>query len=176
MNQVANPRKPFRINVGFIINSPIGYNRDFDFSFDQYKDDDLLLAGMDGNINIGRTPQGLIVQGNFTAKVTVECVRCLEDYQQNIKWDFAELFAFSEENITESGLLVPEDAQLELQDLVREYAILEFPIKPVCRENCKGLCTECGQNLNDKDCGHRIEVDSPFSVLKNLLQDRSSEE
>jgi len=174
--QVANPRKPFRINVGFIINSPIGYNRDFEFSFSEYNHDDLHLADMEGNINIGRTPQGLIVQGNFQGKLTVECVRCLEDYQQHIQWDFTELFAFKEENITESGLLVPDDAQVELQELVREYAILEFPIKPVCSENCKGLCTECGQNLNLKDCGHRVEIDSPFSVLKNLLQDRSLED
>ncbi len=176
MNKVANPRKPFRLNVGFIINAPIGYNRDFDFDFLQYKDDDLIISDLQGLVNVGRTPQGLIVQGNFSGKTTLECVRCLEEYQQCLKWEFTELFAFSQENMTESGLLVPDDAQIDLQSLVREYAVLEFPIKPICREDCKGLCMECGQNLNEKDCGHRAEIDSPFLALKEFFTKHSDEE
>jgi uncharacterized protein len=72
--------------------------------------------------------------------------------------------------------LVPDDAHIDLQPLVREFALLEFPIKPLCREDCKGLCTECGQNLNEKDCGHREEIDSPFLALKNLLDNRTGED
>jgi uncharacterized protein len=168
--KVANLRKPLRINVGFIINSPIGFYRDFDFSFPKYSDDDLELVDVEGLVKVGRTPQGLIVEGQFTGKTTLECVRCLTDYQHGLRWEFTELFAFKEENMTESGLLVPEDAQIDLQPLLREFAILEFPIKPVCREDCKGLCFECGQNLNEKDCGHRPEIEPPFLALKELLQ------
>ena len=170
---MANPRKPFRLNVGFIINAPIGYIRNFDFEFHEYQDDDLIISEMEGTVNIGRTPQGLLVQARFSGRTTLECVRCLENFEQQIAWNFTELFAFTEENVTESGLLVPDDSQLELQDLIREFAILEYPIKPVCSEDCKGLCLECGQNLNQKDCGHRREIDSPFSVLKDLLKNRS---
>jgi len=173
---VANPRKPLRLNVGFIINASIGYSRDFEFSFPVYEDEDLVMSEVEGVAKIGRTPQGLIVQGNFSGQTTLECVRCLSEYQQRIEWDFTELYAFKPENMTESGLLVPEDAQIDLQPLVREFAILEFPIKPLCREACKGLCLECGQNLNEKDCGHRSEIDSPFSVLKDLLEKREDED
>ena len=169
MNKVANPKKPLRLNVGFIINAPIGYNRDFDFYFPEFIDDDLEMTEVEGVINIGRTTQGLIVQGNFGGTTALECVRCLSDYQQHLQWEFTELFAFKEENMTESGLLVPEDSHLEMQSLVREFAILELPIKPLCRPDCKGLCLECGQNLNEKDCGHRPEIDSPFMALKDLL-------
>lgn len=173
---MTNPRKPLRLNVGFIINSPISYNRDFEFYFPKYQDDDLEMTEVEGVVNVGRTPQGLIVQGNFDGKTTLECVRCLTDFEQSLKWEFTELFAFKEENITESGLLVPDDAQIDLQQLVREFAILEIPIKPLCREDCKGLCIECGQNLNEKDCGHRPENDSPFLVLKDLLNDPPDED
>ena len=169
MNKVANPKKPLRLNVGFIINSPIGYNRNFEFGFPEYRDDDLEMVNVEGQVNVGRTPQGLLVQGNFNGETTLECVRCLTEYQQLLKWEFTELFAFKEENMTESGLLVPDDAQIDVQELVREFALLEIPLKPVCREDCKGLCTECGQNLNEGDCGHRPEVDSPFLGLKDLL-------
>ena len=72
--------------------------------------------------------------------------------------------------MTESGLLVPEDGQIDLEPLLREYALLEFPISPVCKPDCKGLCPVCGENLNRTDCGHRPETDSPFAVLKDLLK------
>jgi uncharacterized protein len=65
---------------------------------------------------------------------------------------------------------VPEDAHLDLKPLVRDYALLEFPLKPICREDCQGLCQECGQNLNEKDCGHQPDNDSPFTALKDLLK------
>lgn len=171
---MTNPRKPLRLNVGFIINAPIGYNRDFEFYFPDYQDDDLNMVEVEGLVNIGRTPQGLIVQGNFSGKAILECVRCLSDYPETLKWDFTELYAFKKENMTESGLLVPDDAHIDLQSLMREFALLEFPFKPLCKAECKGLCMECGQNLNIADCGHRVEIDSPFSSLKKMF-DSSAE-
>jgi uncharacterized protein len=66
--------------------------------------------------------------------------------------------------------MVPDDAHLELGPLMREYALLEVPINPLHDPECKGLCIECGQDLNVKDCGHNQEIDdSPFSELKKLL-------
>lgn len=164
------------MNVGFIINSQVGYFRDFEFSFPTYKDEDLQLTEVEGTARVGRTTQGLIVQGNFSGKTVLECVRCLTDYEQALEWEFTELYAFKQENVTESGLLVPDDAQIDLQALVREFALLEFPIKPLCREDCQGLCMECGQNLNEKDCGHTAEDDTPFSILKDLLENRQHDD
>lgn len=168
---MTNPRKPLRLNVGFLINAGVGYNRHFDFFLPIMKDEDgLILADVEGTARISRTPQGLLVEGKFTGSTHLECVRCLSDYSQPLKWDFIELYAFTQDNITESGLLVPEDAHIDLQPLVREFAILEFPIKPLCNQDCKGLCPECGQNLNEKNCGHQPPADSPFSALKELLE------
>jgi uncharacterized protein len=171
VNQVTNPRKPLRLNVGFIINASAGYSRDFDFYLPSLKDeDDLALSEVEGVARVSRTPQGLLVQGDFTGSTQLECVRCLCEYSQPLHWEFTELYAFTRDNITESGLLVPEDAHIDLLPLVRDFAMLEFPIKPVCRPDCKGLCPECGQNLNEKDCGHRPDEDPPFSALKQLLE------
>jgi uncharacterized protein len=171
VNKVTNPRKPLRLNVGFLINAPIGYSRDFDFYIPTLKDEDgLTLSEVEGGARISRTPQGLFVQGNFTGTTELECVRCLSAYTQPLKWELTELYAFTSDNMTDSGLLVPEDAHIDLQPLVRDFAILEFPIKPLCREDCKGLCPVCGENLNEKDCGHRPEEDSPFAALKDLIK------
>ena len=168
---MSNPRKPFRFNVGFIIHEEVGYTHDFPFEFDEVTlEDDLELRNFEGAAIVGRTPQGLVLQGKFSAKTTFECVRCLNTFDHAFTWEMTELYAFNKKSVTESELILPEDAHLDLESLVREYAILEFPIKPICKPDCKGLCIVCGENLNLKDCGHRPEQnDSPFSALKKLL-------
>lgn len=52
-------------------------------------------------------------------------------------------------------MILPEDATINLEPLVREYLLIEMPISPTCKEDCKGLCTFCGENLNEVDGDHR---------------------
>jgi uncharacterized protein len=169
---MPNPRKPFRFNVGFIIHEEVGYNHDFPFDLEKFTlGGDLELRELHGNVNVGKTPQGLIAQGKFSAVTTLNCARCLTDFEQELDWEFTELYAFDQRSITDSGLLLPDDAHLDVEELLREYALLEIPINPLCKPDCQGLCAECGQNLNEKDCGHRPdEPDSPFAKLKDLLK------
>jgi uncharacterized protein len=168
---MPNPRKPFRINVGFIIHEEVGYSHEIPFEFDKATlGDDLELVNFDGSVLIGRTPQGLVVQGKFAGETPLECVRCLNEFVFSLKWELAELYAFNKKSVSESGLMVPDSAQIDLAPLLREYALLELPIKPLCKPDCKGLCIECGQDLNLNDCGHsQQEDDSPFAALKKLL-------
>lgn len=168
---MTNPRHPLRLNVGFLISAPIGTYRLFDFEYETINlGDDLALGKFIGTARFSRTPQGLVLQGDFQAETQLECVRCLDPFTQSLKWSFAELYAFDHRNMTESGLLVPEDGQIDLEPLLREYALLEFPISPLCKPDCKGLCPVCGENLNKTDCGHRPQPDSPFLALKDLLK------
>ena len=168
---MTNPRRPFRLNVGFIVHQEVGYKHEFPFEYEQIQiADDLDLRHFEGVAAIGRTPQGLIVQADFSAETTLECVRCLNEFAQSLNWDFTELYAFNKKSVSESGLIMPEDGHIDLQPLIREYALLEIPIKPLCRPNCKGLCSVCGEDLNLRDCGHKeIADESPFSALKDLL-------
>jgi uncharacterized protein len=168
---MPSPKKPFRINVGFIAHEEIGRTHDFPFEFNKIKlGDDFQLRDFSGNINISRTPQGLLAQADFAADTTLECVRCLTEFDQRLKWSFTELYAFDERSLTESELILPEDGQIDFAELLRDYALIEIPISPICKEDCQGLCIECGQNLNIKDCGHsQDDNDSPFAVLKDLL-------
>ncbi|MBI1793743.1 MAG: DUF177 domain-containing protein [Chloroflexi bacterium] len=167
---MVNSRKPFRINVGFIIHADIGHVGEFPFEFDKIKLDDLELRQFSGSAQVGRTPQGLILTGSFQGDTDLECVRCLKPYSHHLVWKLTELYAFSYKSVSESDLIIPEDAQIDLAPLLREYALLEVPINPICKPDCKGLCLECGQDLNLANCGHRQpEDDSPFSILKKLL-------
>jgi len=167
---MSNPRKPFRINVGFIMHEEVGYSHEIPFELDKVKLEDLELKKFDGVITIGRTPQGLVVQGKFSADTKLECVRCLRDFVFPLTWEITELYAFNKKSVSESELMVPDDAHIDLAPLLRECALLEVPIKPLHSPDCKGLCIECGQDLNVKDCGHsQQEDDSPFATLKDLL-------
>lgn len=167
---MPNPRKPFRINVGFIIHEEVGYSHRIPFELEKVKLDDFELQNLTGEVSIDRTPQGLVVQGKFSAETKLECVRCLKEFKYPLEWEFTELYAFSKKSVSETGLLLPDDAHIDLAPLLREYALLEIPIKPLHDPDCKGLCIECGQDLNIKDCGHSQNLDdSPFSVLKKLL-------
>ena len=167
---MPNPRKPFRINVGFIIHEEVGYSHEIPFELDKVRLDDLELQNLQGSVDIGRTPQGLVVQGEFSSSTNLECVRCLREFTYPLNWEITELYAFSKKSVSESGLLLPDDAHIDLAPLLREYALLEIPISPLHKPDCKGLCPECGQDLNIRDCGHRPQEDeSPFAKLKDLL-------
>jgi uncharacterized protein len=168
---MPNPRRPFRLNVGFIVHEEVGYSHEFPFDFDKVQlADDLTLNQFEGLATIGRTPQGLILQAKFSANTTLECVRCLNPFDHTLQWEMTELYAFNKKSVSESGLLLPEDAHIDLQPLIREYALLEMPISPICKPDCRGLCPVCGEDLNRVDCGHQAAPrESPFSALKDLL-------
>ena len=91
---MTNPRRLFRLNVGFIVHQEVGYKHDFPFEYEQIQiADDLDLHHFEGVATIGRTPQGLIVQADFSAETTLECVRCLNNFEQKLDWNITELYA-----------------------------------------------------------------------------------
>ncbi len=88
------------------------------------------------------------MNAEVNACVDLECVRCLEKYQQPLHAEFDELYAFSIRTATDSGLILPDDGYIDLQPLVREYLLIEIPISPLCKVDCRGLCPICGANKN----------------------------
>ena len=166
-----HPNNNLRLNVGFFIGQNVGYSRDFYFESNRLVfEPDLILSDFSGIARITRTAQGLLVQAKMQATVPSECVRCLTSIQLPLKIDFTELYAFSVQSVTDSMLLIPDDAQINLTPLVREYMLLEVPISPICRSDCKGLCQICGENLNEVSCEHNHQaVDPRLSLLETLL-------
>ena len=164
---------PFRLNVGFIAHQSIGYHRDFDFEFAQiHLPPDLDLQNLGGVASVSRTSEGLLVQVKISTSVQACCVRCLDDYIQPLEVDFTELYTFASHAQPSTELIYPENGQVDLGPLIREYLTLEIPISPICKTDCKGLCPVCGENLNFTQCDHEPEtVDPRFSALQSLLDD-----
>lgn len=167
----SNSQHLLRLNVGFIIHESVGYSRDFPFEFPSITlKPDLELQNLSGTVRVTRTQQGLLVQVMMTAATACECVRCLDDFYQPLKIDFVELYAFTPNSQTDSGLMVPETGLLDLEPLVREEMLLAIPINPICRVDCKGLCPICGGKLNETLCSHEEEeVDPRLSILRTWL-------
>jgi uncharacterized protein len=156
---VSNSKNPLRFNVGFIINQPVGSIRTLSFEADHFQlDDDSAYENFRGEVRVNRVVQGVLIQGDFQVEAQAECVRCLEDFLQPLHAEFDELYAFKEEDADESGQLLPETAFIDLSPVVREYLLLEMPISPQCKPDCRGLCETCGANLNLSACKHHPEV------------------
>jgi uncharacterized protein len=155
---LSHDRFPLRINVGFLINAPISTSREIAFDLPAISlGSELNLQKLNGTVELTRTPKGILIQAGFSTSIPAECVRCLDEFDLPLKTEFSELYAFHTNSVTESGLIVPEDANIDLQPLVREYLLIEVPIKMVCRPDCQGLCTVCGENLNHQMCEHQSE-------------------
>lgn len=169
---VSNPRAPLRLNVGFIVHQGIGYSREFDFDLPKLTlPPDQELRNVKGTARFTRTPQGLLSQGKMRAVLYTDCARCLTTFPQPLDIDFTELYAFALKFATESGLILPDDGNIDLEPLVREYMLLEVPLNPLCKPDCKGLCPICGGNLNEEVCDHDTEVFDPrLAALKTLLK------
>jgi uncharacterized protein len=168
---VSDPHSPLRLNVGFIVAQSAGFFRDFPFYLPQINiPPDLHTISLNGSIRATRTPQGILLQADFIVRTNLECVRCLSDFQQSLDVDFTELYAFSQNYVTDAGLLMPESGVIDLSPVLREYILLETPISPLCRPECKGLCPICGNNLNEVTCNHDDDIGDPrLASLKAFL-------
>lgn len=145
----------FRINIGFLINQPIGYNRDIPFEIGHYSfDEGRVVEDLRGEIVLSRTQNGLRLQAKFEASFDAECGRCLEEFKLPLDTNFEEMFTFENHPLSEDELIIPEDKYIDFEPYIRDYLMLELPINPVCKMDCLGLCDICGGNLNLHDCGH----------------------
>ncbi len=170
---MSDPHSPLRLNVGFVVAQSAGFSRDFPFDVPQLDiPPDLHIRNLTGSIRATRTPQGILLQADLNAQVDLECVRCLTDFQQALHVEFTELYAFSQRYATDSGLLMPETGIIDLTPVLREYILLEIPISPLCRPDCKGLCPVCGNNLNESTCHHDDDSGDPrLSSLRSFLDE-----
>jgi uncharacterized protein len=166
------PHDALRLNVGFIIHETVGYSRDFPIELPLVRiPPDLELIDLVGVLRVTRTAQGLLVQGKLAASSLAECGRCLEGFSQPLRIDFTELYAFNANSATDSSLFVPDTGKIDLAPVVREEMLLAFPINPLCRPDCKGLCAVCGENQNRITCNHTEDVvDNRLETLKALLE------
>ncbi len=166
-----NTRDPLRLNVGFLLHQSVGFSRKFEFDHPSVKvAGEVEVAALHGALHLTRTAQGLYTEGRLQAQLPLECVRCLKTHIQTLKIDIGELFVFPPERAVDPLLVIPESGILDLNPLLREHVLLDLPMRPLCRQDCKGLCPVCGNDLNEEACSHPVStIDPRLAALKSLL-------
>jgi len=123
-----------------------------------------------------RLGDDLLFHGRFDGTVTGTCARCLADYPFPVKDDFT--FVMKPAASAEAGetdgeedlsLSFYDGDEIDLSPLVRESMMLSLPTRPLCKDDCRGLCSHCGANRNETDCGCRDDwADPRLDVLRTL--------
>jgi uncharacterized protein len=127
---------------------------------------------------IRRTGDGVFVNGHVETRAQLECDRCLKPIQLPVSADFALEYiteadyesssaaALSEEEMSVS---VFDGDSIDVDEIVKEQILLTVPARTLCREDCKGICPECGIDLNTGQCNCAAEkVDPRWAALKSL--------
>lgn len=113
--------------------------------------------------------EGVLVTGVAGVTVRGECVRCLTEIEDDFEIDLMELFVYPGSEATEDEASRLEGDLIDLEPLLRDGVVTELPFQPLCREDCLGLCAECGANLNaDPNHGHGAPVDSRWGALADF--------
>ena len=122
--------------------------------------------------------QDIRVKGRLTTSLESSCARCLEPITQDVKREFDLLYrpqgsdaGRDEISVTdaEAEISYYEGEGLLLDDVVREQILLAVTLKLTCREDCKGLCPQCGQNLNEGQCACAVTREEPrWAALKEI--------
>lgn len=112
--------------------------------------------------------EGILVTANIQSVANSECSRCLEPLKLDVDVEFQELFAYS---LTDEDDLVVSEESIDLEQAVRDAVVLSLPFQPICSSDCKGLCVDCGANLNETPQHvHEAPVDPRWNDLKNLME------
>lgn len=113
--------------------------------------------------------EGVLVTGTATVELRGQCVRCLEDISTTMEVDIQELFVHPESEAEEDEASRLEGDLLDLEPLLRDGVVLDLPFQPLCREDCQGLCVDCGVNLNEHpDHTHEAPLDPRWEKLRGI--------
>jgi uncharacterized protein len=157
---VKATRNPFLINIGFLINQSIGYARVIPIEAEEFDfDDEFVVKKLAGEIELIRNQDGFRSMAEFKGYIDNECGRCLEPFQEMVHGTFEEFFTFPFIEPSEDEIQVSESGNVDFKPILHDYILMEIPISPVCKPDCKGLCDICGANRNLIDCGHQHSHD-----------------
>lgn len=169
-------------NVAQLLKENIGATRHYSFEgqlseLDDYNPDPVPIHG---TVVLLRSAMGVLATVDASFEANQECRRCLsqthtaftlhfeEEYQPTI--DIETGLKLKLDDDVDPVLLIDEHHILGITELLRQYALVELGEESLCRPDCKGLCPECGQNLNEGPCScQKVSLDPRLSVLGQLL-------
>ena len=136
-----------------------------------------------GTVKLMRTDHGILVKGALKTDSELTCSRCVALFTCPLTINIEEEYLPTTDVISGSPLPVPDDPGaftiderniLDLTEAIRQYTLLAVPMKPLCQQDCAGLCPTCGTNLNQAHCDCAPPAGDPrWAELRKLLQNDS---
>jgi uncharacterized protein len=126
------------------------------------------------SVRLESATEGVYVSGTAHAQLDGECARCLDPLTDEIEVGIGELFAYPD-SVTDETTEADElprvvDEYVDVEQTVRDALVLELPLSPLCRDDCPGLCPDCGEKWADLAPGHGHEiVDARWAALRERL-------
>lgn len=120
--------------------------------------------------NIGNRKVHL--EGHWECTLAVPCDRCLKEVTVPFHIDVDEdvdLSAERQEDMSDDSYV--EDSSINTDALVNHEILIRFPMKTLCKDNCKGICFKCGKDLNDGECGcDRASLDPRMAAIQDIFK------
>lgn len=168
-----------QINVSQLLKAPLGATRDYKISEIVDIADDGNSRRVQGDITLLHTQRSILAKGVLRTEVEFTCCRCLTLFRYPMSLSIEEEYIPVVDVISGAPLPPPEDPSsftidqhhiIDLTEAIRQYTMLATPMKPLCREDCVGLCQNCGHNLNQGPCDCPTqEIDPRWSKLIGRL-------
>jgi uncharacterized protein len=161
---------------------------DFDSSTCQLpKEFGTLIGDAHLEARIRKVEEEIALEARLKAEIEMPCSRCLKEHLQQLDEHFEVMYlpepeeqdSGDELELDETDLNVEfyTDEMIDLAELVREQLLILLPLKPLCREDCAGLCPSCGQDLNEGTCAcPKDAIDPRFAILGKLLEQKTSKQ
>ena len=133
------------------------------------------LATLDARVQKIETE--VLITGSVTAQMHYVCSRCLKEFDAALEVPIELVYRPAAEIDAEDTELQPAeldtgfytDDVIDMDEVSAEQVLLNVPMKPLCSEDCKGICPECGANRNEKDCGCGRKLTDPrLAALERL--------
>lgn len=160
-----------RWNVAGLLQDDVGATRHYELDEPPYEIDTgvVSIAPLIGTVKLTRTNRGIVADASVETRIRQECSRCLEDVATPVTTRMSEEFFPTVDLRTGApvkrpegdGYMLTDTHELDLSEPIRQAILLEQPMKPLCRGDCRGLCPRCGQNLNERACKCAPESGDP---------------
>lgn len=136
-------------------------------------------APLDMDLRVESVSEGVLVTGTVSGPTVGECARCLTEVNGRVQVGLTELFAYpastTEATTEEDEVGRVVDDRIDLEQFVIDAVGLELPFVPVCRDDCPGLCPECGVQLADDPAHHHDNIDPRWAKLVDMLSEDSGD-
>ena len=139
-------------------------------------------SSIDIDLRLEAVMEGVLVTGTAQAGLVGECARCLEPIEDTIQVDLQELFVYDDPGHAARGDDLDDEVSrlegdlIDLEPLLRDAVVLALPFQPLCRDDCPGLCVECGARLaDDPEHRHDAPVDPRWAALSTVVVDPDEE-